>query len=679
MATALVSQPVSLREKSPPSAPAPAAGAAATAHSSPPSAGTVLLAVAEVSLLVLITIPLTIVVPLRILGRLAAHRAEDLVKPDAARRARFPTLPSPLALSHPSLAEPAIVVAAKIRAGEYSSIECVEASIAHAAGANAHLNFIARSRADEARSEARRADAALADDRAAPDAAARLRARALSQPFFGVPCSVKESFAVAGFPGQTSGIRSRKGIVPAADATAVARMREAGLIIIHSTTTSELCMWYESSTVLFGRTLNPYCARRIVGGSSGGEACAVSAGSVCVGLGADIGGSLRMPAFFCGTFAHKPSGGVVASTGQHPLSPYRFLGTGPITRYSADLLPMLSLMAGDDGVDPACIGTPREIAAPPAWKDVTVLTVPWASLDATRPGGLLGSRVENAIRSAVDRAAWGIVRATGCKGPEHFVFAEFAEAFDLWAAALSEAPLQPQFAHLMGEAHGMSDPTQRWWLFAELIRYCVGVSETTLPAAILGIIEHLPKTLAPGRHRALVEAGLRLRDRLNSDLRNAILVFPPHPLAAPTHDIPLLLPINIGYTSIFNVTELPATSVPMGLDVSGIPVGCQLVSAHGNDRLTIAAAVALEDAGIAGWTPPPMLGTSWAPRGGVGATGLSSNEALQMAAAVAEKKKAAEEGADEADASKLVVEWSASTSEGSGSTSGRKRTGSVAI
>ena len=403
-------------------------------------------------------------------------------------------------------------------------------------------------------------------------------------------------------------------------------------------------MWLESSNLLFGRTVNAYNGRRIVGGSSGGEATAVSAGAITVGLGSDIGGSIRMPAFFNGVFGHKPSGGLVPSTGQHPLSPERFLGTGPITRYSQDLLPLLRLLAGDDGTDPACAGAPRGAALTPrpAWSEVTVFTVPWPALDRSRPGAFLSSAVEPAIRAAVDRAAAALVKATGAKGPAPFQFDEFSEAFDLWAAALSEAPLQPQFAHLMGAAHGqggLDGKESRLWLHFEALKWSLGLASTTLPAAILGMVEHLPKTLLPARHKALVAAGRALRARLHAALESAVLVFPVHPLCAPSHDVPLLLPLNISYTAVFNVAESPATSVPMGLDApGGVPTGVQVVSARGNDLLTIACAEQLEKAGVAGWVPPPMLSAAAWPstlRVGVGATEGAGASASASSVAVA--------------------------------------------
>ena len=200
-------------------------------------------------------------------------------------------------------------MARALRAGEVSSLELVELHIARIKAVNPVLNAVVAERYELARQEARAADEALA---AAGDE------EALS-PLLGVPCSIKECFALEGMP-QASGLVKRKDIRATSDATTVARLRQAGAIPVGVTNTSELCMWMESANRLYGRTSNPYDPTRIVGGSSGGEGAIVGAGGTPFGLGSDIGGSIRMPAFFNGVFGHKPSGGLVPGTGQYPMA-----------------------------------------------------------------------------------------------------------------------------------------------------------------------------------------------------------------------------------------------------------------------------------------------------------------------------------------------------------------------
>ena len=122
-------------------------------------------------------------------------------------------------------------------------------------------------------------------------------------------------------------------------------------------------MYHETNNGRYGRTRNPYCLSRSAGGSSGGEAANVAACGAPVGLGSDSGGSIRLPAFFCGVFGHKPSGGLVPNDGQRPLptsaAGQRALSTGPLARRAEDLWPLLCILAG----------APLPCPAPPPSRD----------------------------------------------------------------------------------------------------------------------------------------------------------------------------------------------------------------------------------------------------------------------------------------------------------------------
>ena len=166
-------------------------------------------------------------------------------------------------------------------------------------------------------------------------------------PLWGVPCSLKECFAAKDMPGcGTAGLLSRWGNASSRDAPVVHRMRAAGLVALCNTNTSELCMWYESSNRLHGRTNNVYHAGRMVGGSSGGEGAVLAGAGAAVGLGSDVGGSIRLPAHFSGVWGHKPTGGLVPNLAQYPCLESPILCTGPMTRHAADLWPLLQILAG---------------------------------------------------------------------------------------------------------------------------------------------------------------------------------------------------------------------------------------------------------------------------------------------------------------------------------------------
>jgi hypothetical protein len=188
---------------------------------------------------------------------------------------------------HPALAEAATTLAVKLRRGEYTSAELVEVFISQIERVNPIMNAVCAKRFETARAEARAADALLA--------AARAGKRAVDSlpPFLGVPCSMKECLAVEGMP-QSSGVVARKDFRATADATVVARYKAAGLIILANTNVSELCMWYSSANYLYGASRNAYDTRRIVGGSSGGEAALISAAGAPCGIGSDIGACHRI-------------------------------------------------------------------------------------------------------------------------------------------------------------------------------------------------------------------------------------------------------------------------------------------------------------------------------------------------------------------------------------------------
>lgn len=228
-----------------------------------------LFALLDVGILLVFLAPLAVLVPLRMLVTYVwswcHHRNSSSLKP--------------LKLS-PALSTSALNQAKLIISGETSSTQLVAEAQVACAEADQRLTAVCRWRPDgAAHAEAAAADAAC---------------RAGKAPLFaGVPCTVKECFAVRGMICQSSGIPARKSCEPATvDATLVARLRAAGLIPLLNTNTSELCMWYESSNTAWGRSRNAYSAYHGVGGSSGGEAALVSSGAVAVGVGSDIGGAL---------------------------------------------------------------------------------------------------------------------------------------------------------------------------------------------------------------------------------------------------------------------------------------------------------------------------------------------------------------------------------------------------
>jgi fatty acid amide hydrolase 2 len=459
-------------------------------------------------------------------------------------------------------------LAARIARRELTSVEVVDAHIRRIEAVNPRLNAVVCARFDEARDEARAADAKLA------------RGDAGLGPLHGVPCSVKECFALTGMP-NTSGLVARKGPRATRDAVAVARLREAGAIPLGVTNTSELCMWMESNNKVYGRTNNPYDAKRIVGGSSGGEGAIIGAGGAPFGVGSDIGGSIRMPAFFNGVFGHKPTGGLVDNTGQYPLpaeAALTYVTTGPLARRAEDLAPLLKIMAGAEAA--TRIGDPA--------------SVDLAELDVVVVEGDGRIRVSDDL-TRIQRAAADALAARGAKVRTAKVKG-FAQGLEIWSSMLDAAG-GPSYASLLGD--GPEVPGGR-----ELVRWALGRSPYTLPSIFLVLLEKLPKLL-PSHGRRFVEAGAALLCEVNALLGpRGVMLYPPYPTTAPLHNRPLFPPFNWVYTAVFNVLELPVTAAPLGLDAAGIPLGVQIAATHGNDHLTIAVALELERA-FGGWVPPP--------------------------------------------------------------------------
>lgn len=471
-------------------------------------------------------------------------------------------------------------IARLVREGDLSSSDAVDVHIAQIERVNPTINAVVRARFDEARAEAAAAD--------------RRRATARPEelpPLHGVPCTIKESFALTGMP-NSSGLVSRRHLIAERDATAVARLRGAGAIPLGVTNTSELCMWMESNNHVYGRTSNPYDPTRIAGGSSGGEGAIVGAGASPFGLGADVGGSIRGPAFFNGVFGHKPTGGIVPNTGQFPIAAgvgLRYLCTGPITRRAEDLMPLLRILAGPDGVDaecrPATLGDPAtvDLAGRPLLDvvDDGVMTVS-AELRAAQA---------EAVRMLADRGM----------RPRRMSFDGLRKQFDVWSAMMGDAAPE-SFGRMLGTDRSINAPL-------EIVRHLFGRSPHTLMASVLALVDPVPKLL-PKLARRMIELGRTLREEIAAALGpDGVMLYPSYTVPAPHHGVPVRWALQLhmpwAYHGIINMLELPATQIPAGLSAEGLPLGFQAVAGHGNDHVTIAVALELERA-FGGWRPPRL-------------------------------------------------------------------------
>src|SRR6266404_5879184 len=228
-----------------------------------------------------------------------------------------------------------------VRSGSVSSLELVEAHLAQIERRNPHLNAFTIVLADQARESARRADQGL-------------KAGALH----GVPLTVKDSFDVAGLPSRLGSYFAPD--APAAeDSAVVARLRCAGAIIIGKTNTPEFLMSYETDNFLTGRANNPWDLERTPGGSSGGEAAAIASCCSPGGVGSDGGGSIRVPAHFCGIAGLKPTPGRISLVGNRPSDLVAGISVaGPMARSVSDARLLFEVLAGYDDRDPLSAPVP---------------------------------------------------------------------------------------------------------------------------------------------------------------------------------------------------------------------------------------------------------------------------------------------------------------------------------
>src|ERR1700738_1747168 len=240
------------------------------------------------------------------------------------------------ALHYASIAE----IRENVQTKKLSPVEVVAAHLERADALQPKLNAFVHLDAEAARAQACRAEETVR------------RGGALG-PLFGVPITLKSCIDVAGWP-SPAGSLLRRDYVAQADATLAARLRAAGAIFLGNTNTPEFLMAYETDNLISGKTSNPWDLSRSAGGSSGGEAAAIASGCSAGGVGSDGGGSVRVPAHFCGICGLKPTPGRIPATGHFPagVGAFSWIGVvGPMARTIADVRALFEVIAGPDPGD----------------------------------------------------------------------------------------------------------------------------------------------------------------------------------------------------------------------------------------------------------------------------------------------------------------------------------------
>jgi amidase len=457
----------------------------------------------------------------------------------------------------------ASALAEAIRTRRVTAAEVVEAHLARIAAVNPQLNAVVQLTADSARREAAAADAALARGEA-------------PKPLHGVPVTIKDTLETAGVV-CTGGTLGRAAYVPKADATAVARLRAAGAIVLGKTNVPELAGALETDNLVYGRTNNPYDLARTPGGSSGGEAAIVAAGGSPLGLGTDAGGSIRVPAHYCGLAALKPTSGRIPRTGQFP----RPMGARNSVFH-------VSLIARR--VDDLALALP--IVAGPDFRDYTIVDMPLRDPHAVGLRGLKLAFFDDDGASAPTPEIAAAVRAAA---------RAFAEAgLTVEERRLPEAETAAAVYYDMTRGDGgagtraflRSIGTER---ISPLFEQSLG---TRAAPAMAGITEALA---AFARWDAFRNAQLAFLQGYDAVLS------PVAPYVAPAHGTSFdpALQRGVGYAQNHNLTGWPAVAVRVGTSPEGMPIGVQVAAHPWREDVALALGRHLE-ASFGGFAPPAI-------------------------------------------------------------------------
>ncbi len=453
-------------------------------------------------------------------------------------------------------------LARAIRAKEVSSEEVVDAHLQRIEDVNSKLNAVVQLAADVARAQAREADAALAQGHA-------------KGPLQGVPITIKDNIETAGLI-CTGGTKGRASFVPTEDATVVARMRAAGAILLGKTNMPELGLAFETDNLVYGRTNNPYDLLRTPGGSSGGEAAIIAAGGSPLGLGNDMGGSIRLPSHCCGIAGIKPTTGRVPKTGHFPY-PTGWLDplwqTGPMARFVEDLILTLPIIAGVDWHDPTAIPTPL---GDPKKVDLKSLRVAFYT-----DNGIMSPAPE--IVEAVKKTAKVLsdagmtVEEDRPEGIEH--------SFDIFLR--------------LGAADGYAG--------VESLLKMVGTTE--MHPWIESMSEFSREAvLTTAEFGGLMLEWARFRSSMLSFMKKYdIIICPVHAFAAMPHGAIMALENLAGtsYTIAYNLTGWPGVVVRGGTSPEGLPIGVQVVARPWREDVALAVAQYVETV-LGGWKHPPL-------------------------------------------------------------------------
>jgi amidase len=452
-------------------------------------------------------------------------------------------------------------LARAIRSKQLSSKAVVEAHLARIAEVNPKLNAIVQLTADSARKEADEADAALARGE-------------IKGPLHGVPMTIKDTLETTGVI-CTGGTKGRANYVPKADATAVARLRAAGAIFLGKTNVPELAGAVETDNLVYGRTNNPYDLTRTPGGSSGGEAAIISSCGSPLGLGTDAGGSIRIPAHFCGLAAIKPTSGRVPRTGQFPQpmgARAPVFHVSLIARPVEDLALALPIISGPDFRDHSIVGMPL--------LDPKAVTLGGLKLAFFEDDGLASPtrEIAAAVRDSARAFADAGVKVEEKRTPD----AEKAATVYHDMSRGDGGAGTRAFLKSIG-----SDPISP--LFEKALTYSVAPAMANTTDALAAFV----------RWDLFRNSMLRFMENYDAVL-SAVAPFPAllHGTSFDEQNRK-----GFGYSQMYNLTGWPTATVRVGASPEGLPLGVQVAARPWREDVALALVAHLEKT-FGGWKMP---------------------------------------------------------------------------
>ncbi|MGH2948272.1 MAG: amidase, partial [Solirubrobacteraceae bacterium] len=446
------------------------------------------------------------------------------------------------------MSDSAVAIARAVRAREVSAVEVLDAHVARIEEHDGRLNALVLPRLEQARAEAQAAD------RGEPRG-----------PLHGVPFTAKDPLPVAGMR-SPCGSRLLADHVNDADCEPVRRLRAAGAILVGKTNVSEFCMHWDSTNVLFGSTHNPHDVSRTPGGSSGGEAAALASGMTALGLGSDLGGSIRNPAHFTGLFGLRPGRGTVPLAAHHPLplsAGMRLaMSVGPLARSAADLELALTVLApAARSADP-----PGRVAV---FEEDGLQPVSRTCREAVRRAA---AALEDAGHAIVDERPPGQAEARAAF--DAIFNDELAVALPAFVAG-REAALSPYAAEAMEAMRGHEPSFERYvdaFHRIAVLEHAAAEWMARHPVALCPVAPDVAPPVGEGSWPPIDGEPARPGGKLS-------------------------------LCTYANALGLPAVAVPVMRSPEGLPVGVQLIGRRGSERTLLALAGELE-AALGGWLAP---------------------------------------------------------------------------